>query len=788
LRLVVEPAKLTAAAFFQLRDAVRFATHDCDHQSDLPGLLAKLRLFREHQSLKIQRRVFYEDFVASLRGLEAVRGFEAGLHDYISAVALSDDPIELEDASVLVNYAFGAMARGLLDVNPQDIDCWRKSVLERLQALLRDSHNSSGRQCSLLHTQGFLHLLDWIEDPTDEAGANKALHPAKSISIWRRMIKEVRHAPMFPLERFGKLLAQLAGQVEDTPDFTQLQEATDKVLSQRFGKQKLAEQAFERAQSYYRNGKTLEAIDALHMAHVESFTKETATDSVQYSIFLARMYSEVGLFFASKCYALAAAFAALKLEDDSLRRISYRGFTEAASSDHATGASMEFFLTARLFFFVTQEYSMSGREETRQFEWARIDFYSLILTRAASFIDPSLYAYLKDTVLRQFGLDEIYDESSARIDAFFGTLGLQGIVERTAAENISPPYSDAGPRRRVAWEQLGIRWLIDWSNEFKSAQSAESFCATLQILLTDLRKTELSILPSDVFLSIDVHTKDLEIEDISDNYKIALNIRLPDSTSPSANDDKRTRLVSAVACAVLDIVSAMPQAEFTQVYEDRLKTGLNLKLMPYAEYERLFQEFYNEADFNEHYSHSIGLSWEPPETVTQTNIGLSIPPGLHPDYNRSSSEHLIRRRYKLCGLQVKYTLPNLLLDRTFIAAITELRREGWKDWHILQGIASLRLNYIINTQMRGEHDIEKLSSASKSIFEREETLSDPSIPRELFTVERLKEALRFTQLSTLKGLGFECGQRTPNFEGVDRLLRRFNYWIDDVPHAVIFPE
>jgi hypothetical protein len=57
----------------------------------------------------------------------------------------------------------------------------------------------------------------------------------------------------------------------------------------------------------------------------------------------------------------------------------------------------------------------------------------------------------------------------------------------------------------------------------------------------------------------------------------------------------------------------------------------------------------------------------------------------------------------------------------------------------------------------------------------------------MFTTDALKKALVMTQLSTLKGLGFECPQQAPNFEGVDGLLRRFNYWTDDVEHPVLLP-
>jgi hypothetical protein len=76
----------------------------------------------------------------------------------------------------------------------------------------------------------------------------------------------------------------------------------------------------------------------------------------------------------------------------------------------------------------------------------------------------------------------------------------------------------------------------------------------------------------------------------------------------------------------------------------------------------------------------------------------------------------------------------------------------------------------------------------KDLFERDESISDPAPPPELFTVAMLKQGLTMTQISTLAGLGFECSQRTPNFEGLDRFLQRFNYWNDDVAHSALLPE
>ena len=48
------------------------------------------------------------------------------------------------------------------------------------------------------------------------------------------------------------------------------------------------------------------------------------------------------------------------------------------------------------------------------------------------------------------------------------------------------------------------------------------------------------------------------------------------------------------------MLSAMPDEQFMELYEERIKAGLSGKLFPYAAYDRLFAEFYSEPDFAEH--------------------------------------------------------------------------------------------------------------------------------------------------------------------------------------------
>lgn len=50
--------------------------------------------------------------------------------------------------------------------------------------------------------------------------------------------------------------------------------------------------------------------------------------------------------------------------------------------------------------------------------------------------------------------------------------------------------------------------------------------------------------------------------------------------------------------------------------------------------------------------------------------------------------------------------------------------------------------------------------------------------------EKLRMALRFSMISTIRVLGLELRQETPDFKGIEHFLRhRYNYWTDDIAHA-----
>ena len=660
--LNVDPNLPRAADFFTIKRAVRYATAHHSLQSDLPSLIEKIRIFHAKQLPEIARRAFYEEFVASLRGLEFVKDCAGGLLEYFGEVPTLTNPAEMEDAAALIHYAVGAQKRGLLDIPMSQILDWRAELMDRIEMLLAEDV-SPGRRSSLLDVKAFLTLLEWVtvvaKDEHADVRTLASQSAAHAFAIWRKMLKHVRESPMFPLEVFARRLAALAVEFGERCDYEKLSQETDKLLASRAGKQKIGEQAFERAKAYCKAGRVLEAIDQLHVAHVSSFTRETVGNTVYIPLFLAKLYAEAKLFTAAKYYALASSFAALKIGEDDLRPHIYRGLAEAAASDHANGASLGFFLTLKATVFVASHFSTSGSEKIQDFEWGRLYFYASILTYAASLVSKELADGLANDLLPAVGLGPMYDEALPDVEEFFASYTkYSDLATKATGEGAAPPFGDVPEVRKLSWRQLGIRWNVEWESDYHTTVMAESFIALLQILLTDLRKAELSLFPTQVDLTLKLHSAGLHIEEAPSNERVIRRIFLPkEGISPG--------LVFGIATTILMVVSAYPQDRFLPIIEQRMKLGLRDKTNPHAPYDVLFREFYLEDDYQALHGLATGSALKVPAFMIETNSGLNGPSGIHSEYEPDKSRQEIENRYRRSSGLLKHTLPRLVKDENF---------------------------------------------------------------------------------------------------------------------------
>ena len=784
LHRTYDQRNLRSADFFELKEAVRFATWRPEHHTDLDKLLEDTQLFRNHPFPGIQRKAIYETFVASLRGLETTTGLEPQLREYFAEVESLNEPSEVEDGAVLVGYALGAKARGVLDIPLTELRSWHDRLSTRI-ATLRSESETAGRQCSCLFVEGYLAFNKFltIAHETETAGLAELRGGGKAaIAIWHRLLKKAPNAPMFPIERLTRLLSELVVPLDNVTGLDQLIRELDKLSAKRSGRERIAENHRERAKSYRKAEHHLRALEELHSAHSESFFSGASLDAVIACIQLSKLYAQLHLYFAAKYYGLAAAYAALRLPDEQLRKFAYVGCAEAASADYASGASLLYFLAAHLFVMLTHEYSMGGSEDLKKEEWARINFYALVLARGAGLVLEKLQHVIISQFLPVLGLDEVYAESNDELDQFFSKIqNSDALAAMATSEGVAPPFSDTGGKRTVAWHQLSTNWHLEWETNYDTERQAEALAGYLQILLADFATIELSMIPGDVFVCIAVHDGKLEIREEPDNDRVSRVVLLPRFTTETR--DSLPSAAEVVAIVLLSTASALPMEEFRNRCEARFAAGLRNRLSVYRSAETLFEEFYSREAYAQLYNVGRSGFIHMPEYVIRTRKELDGPQGTHPMYDREKFLTLIRNRYKNVEPLIRFTLPRLIRDGKFQSVMHELRAEGWKDWHLLMAIEGIRFNYLLNNNRELSRTFDKGNKKSLMEFRgRPEEENSPEVPLTYFTAEALRQSLTLTQMSTLKGLGLDVKQSTPNLKGIGHLLRRFHYWDDDVDH------
>jgi hypothetical protein len=210
-------------------------------------------------------------------------------------------------------------------------------------------------------------------------------------------------------------------------------------------------------------------------------------------------------------------------------------------------------------------------------------------------------------------------------------------------------------------------------------------------------------------------------------------------------------------------------------FEEEFKRGLPERIGVYVSPADVFREFYSKADYAE--MHQADPSEPADSQTTRTWKGMSDISEIHPQFDESEALRLIENRYRRSEEMFPLTLRQLSAETAFRRLLSKLRDSGWKDWHILLAVGNIRLNSLVDARAPNYKEL------FRSAMHKGEGAEDPLVPVAFFDEERLRDALQFSQVTTITSMGFRVDQMTPNFPGIDSFLRRFKYWELDVPHS-----
>ena len=768
------------ANFHELVSAVRHATFSDRAKSDLPLWISRLHEFRthEHCDSTLKSRSLYEIAVASLRGLGTLHGLEAELRAYFARVNELELPADLEDAGVLIAFCRGAFYNDAVGLTPSEIDAISNAVRNRLEERLVASETAITR-CAILHTLGHLSmsLAGTVEKPAPPDTRQAA-------KFWSKMLYLVNKAPIYPLELFADRVTKIIELLGDSSEFDTITNKLDDLLSKRFGGFTAAEKCRDRAVVLYRKGHVLRAIKELHRAKIAWYADETLKGSILTMLSLSEWYLELGLSFAAKQYAMAAALITTHTDKTELKQYIPVSFMEAAKCAYGQGCWCDYLGLVdsgmRSHNLVPNQYEDEDRANS---EVQQIVFHTAIVMMVAERYAPEISSEFR-AFTDTWPYGEMIDQAVAQARDTWSNKGNEALWSDLEAQMYGRPFCDVGMRRTVTWKQLGLTWNVSWDNDYNLTALAEQFVATAQILMAEWANSDLCLLRTQIQVQISkANIIKPKAHPLASNKGRNWQITLPEKRDAVLVDDLQREAFACVLPIIAE-VSLLPQSEFSRRLENTFKEGIAAKVQVARPYEDLYRNCIVEPrPFEDN-----RRVWKLPEIGREFRVRqhkeMAWFNGPGPGYSRADASEQLRNRYKNSVVPIRHTLKRLAQDEQFISIVAKLRNEGWLDWHILTAIANItvscRVNRWAQQQRRTQEEIQK---EMRSVMYSEEPEDAAEVAVREFSEEAMRLALRASQLSTLRNNNLDCHQQTPDFDAIDDFLRhRFNYWTDDVGH------
>ncbi|MGW8987810.1 hypothetical protein ACWGQ9_34820 [Streptomyces parvus] len=560
-----------------------------------------------------------------------------------------------------------------------------------------------------------------------------------------------------------------------------LDQATDRVT----GQSARGERAQYRGHALIKGGRLPQALQEIHQAKANWLRGDTLEGGLIMLLLCARLYSELGLPIAAKQYALAAATAAKSAPNPELSRFIPRGIIHAARYDRQAG---NWISATRLFcigLMAQEAYCDEPYDHERYpYVWEMMADQALTL-RAAGAVRPGFVPLLR-AIAASAGIDTVIDEMLApTADGLTAT--EEAYTEEADTHGVGRPFSDAGPTRCYAWNALGVDWEITCPNDRLSVLAAERYTAALQVFLGELAIQDPVFLPGRLSVEIRTdtalpHDQPAVCDQSADRDTNRWRLRLP--TAASADLETEPSHLITVLIEVVLSQSLLSDEAFMHLVEQALADGLWHKLFVARPYDEL-------ADFLRADDYQTMAALADPAVGAGTPRGQAKPAALPawtgpgPGYKHETALDTVRNRYAVMLPIVRYTLSRLAADPGFRHTATQLRQEGWRDWHLLTAIANAVGNHRAQQQGLGlsPGDSPEHRARILAAMQAPERPDDPPVPAEAFTEHALRSHLSVAAVSTARGLGLAIRPGPIDPQALLSVLgERYGYWTDDIEH------
>lgn len=765
-----ESRALNYAGFAQLKRVARDLLRDESLRPDVEFWLDRFGEFREHELADLAHMAVYETAVLKLRIKGDMHGQEDEIRRFVKYALDSVDVDRLTELACLVSYCTGAIFDSAVSFTPEEVRDFRDQLVARVNELL-DRAVDPSIKCSLLVLRGHITVI-----PDAVLKEFPAINSA--IDDWMRMVTLIPDAPLFDLTEFSDRLTSIVEILVDADRYDELVQIVDALLANRAGRYAAAEARVNRAQKLIAAGRLLLGVRELNKAKRDWFSKETIEISAAALIDLSGYYSQLGLVYAAKYYALAAAWIVLQAGDDNAKRLVRPALVRAGECDYEAGAWLE----ALDFFSVAQRAEAAFSAEPMgddEPDLQRLLMYGAYILGVSRAQPKSVQDAVRDKLKFWPDLDAVEHGADQAQEAFYEIARSEG--GDTELHLSMPPFVDAAPIRRFEWSALGIRWDVSWPNSLELTLMVEQFIAVLQLLTADLASSDLYILPGRVAVQVrvDRSAKQRRLRRLPSNDASVWEMVVPGDEHDEGRE-KHHRLDIAQSIMLVHEVSLRP--EKWPVVERFAAEGPFANTMVGEEYVTLCRRLCGidvrvlDSDHRDPNLREIRLRRAAhPELAWNTELA--------DEYDADDAQVFLRNRYERFAALTRRTLPRLLSNEECSANLRVLRAEGWLDWQILGAISGIAMNYRLSKFDSGRGSREELQKFCDRYMASTEAESWLEVPLDAFTVASLRFQMTVNAASTLKGVGLVCRQQTPNTTALLEFLRhKMRYFDDDIPH------
>lgn len=771
-----EPLAANYGHFQEIRGLARRALHDETLKQDLLFWLEKLRTMAEMPALGdvFARKVRFELIALRVRGMKDLIDWEPHVRKYFDLVSTIVDPTEAKDAAVAWVFVHAAVESGGANLNSDEMKKWRVSIRKYVDDEI-ETKTDSLTHATLLELDGYLFITDPYHPDID-----------RCIEIWDQLADIIDAIPLFPLETFTDMLAELAPYVREHAKYSSLIETTDALLSKRIGNFAVADQCRTRAINYYDHEMPVMALREFHNAKVQWFAEETLYGSILSMLMISQIYSELRLVYAAKYYALSALFAATHTQDSDVKILVPQALASLTEAEYLNGEWGHFFIHSDFAMQTLGAIAPDVDDPKSKEIWSRLIFYSATALAITGAIGSTRNNAFAQNITDKWQSEEL-DELLSHASPTWTNMPIEDLFDTLTSNFVGLPFSDAPTIRNSKWASSGLEWNFQWKSGLNEDATAEHLMTVLQVLSAELADRDTYFLKTKVNVAI-TFGKDFRVDQVSSGYEdvVSYDVSIPLAEGTKLNIP-RSRSFVELATTLLLGLSVLPEAKLKDRIEKLFEQGLTSKVLAVNSYETVFKAahdwgMYTELQANEFPGPLNGIESHPVEHSALAWIDSEID-----EFVLADQLELIRNRYDNSEKPIAVTLALLRDNDQFVRTIASLRAQGWKDWHILMSIVNLAVNYRVHTM-----DVTgplQTREAFMKLFSGEEESNAVPIPVEEFSEKQLKFGLSLTLPSTFKGIGLDLRLNPINFEAMfDFLGQRMSYWDIDVEHRDILPQ